>query len=33
MHDEGSDRRRDPVRIQPGSVLSGRTDNELDDDA
>jgi DNA ligase D-like protein (predicted 3'-phosphoesterase) len=33
MRDEGSDRRRNPVRSQPESVLSGRTNDELDDDA
>jgi DNA ligase D-like protein (predicted 3'-phosphoesterase) len=33
MKDEGADRRRKPVRSQPKSVLSGRTNDDLDDDA
>jgi DNA ligase D-like protein (predicted 3'-phosphoesterase) len=33
MKDEGADKRRNPSRTQPESVLSGRTNEELDSDA
>jgi DNA ligase D-like protein (predicted 3'-phosphoesterase) len=33
MKDEGADKRRNPSRTQPESVLSGRTNDELDSDA
>jgi hypothetical protein len=29
IHDEGADARRNPVRIQPESVLSGRTVHDI----